>query len=211
MSEALLENRDYTVIVAKTATNLQMAPPAFEARWADAQTAMMMLAEACEAFDPDGITIYMSSNQGTQGYFNHYKNVASAQIESIFAENYPPEALNLLDGLKAALDDYFTRKAAGQTKPNGAMILVLIDGEPRDRMEVVKTIVKAAEQIDRDEELGIGFLQVGDDLIARGFLTSLDHDLQSFANAKFDIVHTRLLDAIEPTCLTKFLTDIIRC
>lgn len=211
MSEALLENRDYTVIVAKTASNLRMAPPAFEARWADARIAMTRLAQTCESFDPDGITIYMSCNDAAQGAFHHYKNVSSAQIEAIFAENYPPEELSLLTGLQAALDDYFTRKAAKQTKANGALILVLIDGEPRDRMEVVKTIVQASEQMDVDEELAIGFLQVGDDLIARGFLTSLDHDLQTFAKAKFDIVHTRLLETIEPACLTNFLIDIIRC
>lgn len=211
MSEALLENRDYTVIVAKTATHLRMAPPYFEERWADARIAITTLAKACEAFDPDGITVYISSNSSAQGAFNEYKHVSSTQIDAIFAENYPPDELNLLDGLQTALNDYFIRKTAKQTKPNGAIVLVLIDGEPRDRMGIVRTIVRAAEQIDRDEELGIGFLQVGDDLIARGFLTSLDDDLQSFAKAKFDIVHTRLLDTIEPTSLTDFLSDIIRC
>lgn len=33
-------------------------------------------------------------------------------------------------GLQLALDDYFTRKAAKLNKQNGAIIIVLIDGEP---------------------------------------------------------------------------------
>lgn len=210
MSDELLRNRDYTVIVAKTAAGVGVAPPNFEERWATAHDAIVGLAQTCERFDPDGITIYISSKDHTDGCFKQYKQVSSEQISVIFDENYPPEELNLLDGLQVALNDYFASKAANQTKPNGAIIVVLIDGEPRDRMNIVKTIVKATEQIETDEELGIGFAQVGDDLIAKGFLTALDEDLRSQANAKFDIVHTRALDTTEPTCLTHFLTDIIR-
>ncbi|MDX2239396.1 MAG: hypothetical protein NW224_01820 [Leptolyngbyaceae cyanobacterium bins.302] len=210
MSDALLENRDYTVIVAKTTGSLGMAPPNFEQRWVDARTAIVALAQACNQFDPDGITVYISSKSSPTGSFQQYKQVHPDQVAQIFEDNYPPDELNLLEGLNLALDDYFTRKAADQTKSNGAIIIVLVDGEPRDRLSVVKTIVEASQRIDRDEELGIGFAQVGDDLIARGFLNALDQDLRSQAGAKFDIVHTRVLDTIEPECLTNLLTDILQ-
>ena len=210
MADVILENRDYTVIVAKSAGSLGMPPPHFEQRWADARTAIMALVQACEQFDPDGITIYISSQQCPTGAFAQYKQVTSNQVDQIFAENYPPASLNLLDGLQLALDDYFARKGAQQTKPNGAMIIVLVDGEPGDRASVVKAIAQATEQLETDEELGIGLVQVGNDLIARGFFKALDEDLRSQAGAKFDIVHTRVLETIEPSCLTNFLTDIIR-
>lgn len=210
MADVILKDRDYTVIIAKTAGSLVTAPPHFEQRWTDARAAIVALAQTCEQLDPDGITIYISSKHSTAGAFEQHKQVTPTQVETIFEQNYPPETLSLLDGLKLALDDYFTRKAAQQTKPNGAIIIVLVDGEPSDRASVVKAIVQATEQIDVDEELGIGFVQVGDDLIARGFLNALDQDLRSQAGAKFDIVHTRVLDAIAPTALTDFLTDIIR-
>jgi hypothetical protein len=210
MSNALLENRDYTVIIAKTNTRMNMAPPHFEQRWTDARAAIVALAQACNQFDPDGITVYISSQLSTSGSFQQYKHVLPDQVKTIFEENYPPDVLNLLEPLELALEDYFTRKATNQTKANGSIIIVLVDGEPPNRLEVVKTIVQAANRIDRDEELGIGFVQVGDDLIARGFLNTLDQDLRSQAGAKFDIVHTRVLETIEPKCLTNFLTDIIR-
>lgn len=209
-SNALLENRDYTVIIAKTIGSMGVAPPYFEKRWTDACTAIVALAEICAQFDPDGITIYISSKSNQSGSFQQYQHVLPSQVSKIFTDNIPPEHLNLVEALKLALDSYFARKELKQTKSNGTMIIVLIDREPLDRLSMVKVIVQAAQQIERDEELGIGFLQVGDDLITRGFLNALDQDLRSQAGAKFDIVHTRVLDTIQPDSLTNFLTDIIR-
>ncbi len=209
MSEALLENRDYTVIIAKTAPSVAMTPPGFADRWQAAHNAIVALAKTCEAYDPDGINIYISSQNHPEGAFKPYTQVKSGQIGEIFGENYPPESLNLLDGLQSALDDYFTRKDKNQTKPNGEIIIVLIDGEPSDRMAIVKAIVEAAGKLERDQELGIGFAQIGDDIIARGFLEALDENLRSTAGAKFDIVNTRVLEEIQPGCLTDFLSDII--
>lgn len=209
MSEPLLENRDYTVIVAKTAPSVTLTPPGFDDRWKLAHKAVVALAKACEEHDPDGITIYMSSTDSAPGAFKQYRQVTPDKLETIFDENYPPHGLNLLEGLHTALDDYFARKLAGRAKPNGAIVIVLIDGEPQDRMAIVKTIVDASAKLEHPQELGIGFAQVGDDIIARGFLAALDHDLRSTAGAKFDIVKTRVLDEIGTHCLTEFLMDVI--
>ncbi|MEM9164361.1 MAG: hypothetical protein AAGC54_15000, partial [Cyanobacteria bacterium P01_F01_bin.4] len=122
--------------------------------------------------------------------------------------NYPPTSLYLKPVLQDALDGYFARKAVGQSKPNGEIILVLLDGEPCDRANIAKLIMQASHQLDRDEELGIGFVQIGDDFIARGFLTALDDNLQEFG-AKFDIVDTKALENIQPDSLLDFLKDVI--
>jgi hypothetical protein len=63
-------------------------------------------------------------------------------------------------------------------------------------------------QLDTDEELGIGFVQIGEDMIARGYLTALDNHLEE-AGAKFDIVDTKLLNAIKPDSLTEFLLGVL--
>lgn len=208
MSEPLLKNRDYTIIVAKIAPTDAPPPPGCEQRWAAAHREIVALAKQCEVLDPDGITIYLSCR--SQGGFVQYKHVVSQQIQQIFSNHYPPDELSLLEGLQTALDDYFARKAAGQTKANGEMILVLIDGEPKDRMAIVQTIVRATQCMEQDEELGIGFAQIGDDVIARGFLNALDTDLHASAGAKFDIVNTRVLKEVDSNCLTEFLLDVIR-
>jgi len=210
MFEQLLEKRDYTVIVAKTAIGLAQPSPGSASRWEAAHTAILALAQACQALDPDGITLYISSADAAPNPFKCYRQVTSDKLQQIFSDHYPPDTLNLLDGLQAAMDDYFVRKAAGQTKPNGEIMVVLIDGEPSDRMAIVRAIVHTTQKMDRDQELGIGFAQIGDDSIARGFLEALDHDLRSTAGAKFDIVHTRVLDEISTACLTDFLAHIIQ-
>ena len=207
MSEVLLQNRDYTIVVAKTAASLLKIPPGYEQRWLAAHDAIVSLAQQCEVFDPDGITIYVSCRDEAD-LFRRYKQVLSSQVTAIFDAHYPPETLNLLNVLQSALDDYFARKTAGQTKPNGEMILVLIDGEPPDRMAIAKLIIHMTEKLDQDHELGIGFLQLGDDFIARGFLNALDENLKS-AGAKFDIVHTQTFTEVKPDSLTRFLLDVL--
>ncbi len=207
MSDTLLRDRDYSIIVAKTAPSVASTPPGYANRWAAAHAAILQLAQLCETFDPDGIALYISCRDAVKG-FQSYQNLLPEHLEQVLERHFPPDNLNLLDGLTMVLDRYFAQKAAQTTKPNGAMILVLIDGEPKDRMAIARLLVHATEKLDRDSELGIGFVQLGDDLIARGFLNALDENLQT-AGAKFDIVHTTVIDNIQPQCLVEFLHDVI--
>lgn len=209
MPDALLQNRDYTVIFAKTAVESEVPPPGYEQRWSDAQTSILNLLKACEAFDPDGITLYLACEAAEMDCdFKWYEHVTSGQLSEFLSTNIPPRVVNLKRVLRSALDDYFARKQKGRTKANGEIILVILDGEPQDRMAIAKDIVDATHQIDTNEELGIGLVQVGDDPIARGFFRVLD-DYLNEAGAKFDIVTTEVLDTIPPDALTKFLTETL--
>ena len=209
MDTTLLQNRDYTLIIAKTTLNEANKPPGFAKRWDAAQDAIVALAQACEAYDPDGVTLYVSCAAPEESCeFKKYEHVTSSRLVQTIQENLPPRHVNLREVLQLSLGDYFARKAAGETKVNGEMIIVLLDGEPSDRMAVAKVIKDATHQMDVDEELGIGFVQIGEDLLARGFLTALDEHLQS-VGAKFDIVNTKLLDTISPDSLTEFLLSTL--
>lgn len=209
MNTTLLQNRDYTIIVARTATEAGSKPPGFAERWTSAQDAVLALVRRCEEFDPDGVTVYVAQNCPQDiCKFQKHSHVASTNLAQVIQDNYPPHRVNLQATLQAALDDYFDRKAAGRTKKNGEMIVVLLDGEPIDRMAVSRVIKEATHKLDADQELGIGFVQIGEDLLAKGFLTALDENLKG-AGAKFDIVHTKLLDQIEPASLTDFLLSIL--
>ena len=209
-TDVLLKDRDYTLIIAKTATEQPIRPPGFAERWEKAHAAVLALALTCETFDPDGITLYVSCRDEDETcIFRHYNHVTSTQLIEIIEENYPPAQLNLDWVLKTAIDRYFQRQAIGKTKANGEMILVLLDGEPNDRLTITKTIVEATHKMERDKELAIGLVQVGEDYLARGFFQALDENLQS-AGARFDIVYTQVLDTIEPNCLTEFLLHVIQ-
>lgn len=198
-----MENRDFTLIIDKSGSMSTPDQPGGMSRWQAAQESTLALARKCEQFDPDGITVYLFS-----GRFKRYDNVTSDKVSQIFTENDPSGTTDLAGVLKDATDSYFQNKAAGQTKEKGETILVITDGEPNDRKAVMKVIIEASRQMERDEELAITLIQVGNDATATRFLKALDDELQG-AGAKFDIVDTVTLDDMENFTLTEVLLNAI--
>ncbi|MBW4446873.1 MAG: VWA domain-containing protein [Spirirestis rafaelensis WJT71-NPBG6] len=199
----MLDNRDYTLIIDKSGSMATPDQKGSKTRWATAQESTFALASKCEQFDPDGITLYVFS-----GRFKRYENVTASKVTQIFQENDPSGTTDLASVLKDALDNYFQRKSSGQTKANGETILVITDGEPDDRKAVMKVIIEASRQMDRDEELAISFIQVGKDAQATRFLKVLDDELQS-AGAKFDICDTITMEDMEDMSLSEVLLNAI--
>lgn len=199
----MMSDRDYTLIIDKSGSMSTPDQAGGRSRWDIAQESTLALARKCEQFDPDGITIYVFS-----GRFKRYDDVTSAKVAQIFQENDPAGTTNLAGVLQDALNNYFKRKAAGKTKPNGETILVITDGEPDDRKAVFEVIIHATRQMDRDEELAISIVQVGSDPQATKFLKALDDQLQS-VGAKFDICDTVTLDDLEEMSLADVLMNAI--
>ncbi|WP_414578997.1 vWA domain-containing protein [Anabaena sp. CCY 9402-a] len=199
----MMSDRDYTLIIDKSGSMSTPDQVGGRSRWEIAQESTIALARKCEQFDPDGITVYVFS-----GRFKRYENVTTAKVAQVFLENDPAGTTNLAGVLQDALNNYFQRKASGQTKPNGETILVITDGEPDDRKAVFEVIINATRQMDRDEELGISMIQVGSDAQATKFLKALDDQLQG-VGAKFDICDTITLDDLEDMSLADVLMNAI--
>lgn len=199
----MLGNRDYTLIIDKSGSMSTPDQVGGKSRWLAAQESTLALARKCEQFDPDGITVYLFS-----GRFKRFDNVTATKVEQIFQENDPSGTTDLAGVLKSATDDYFARKAKGETKADGEIILVITDGEPDDRKAVMKVIIEASRKMERDEELSISLIQVGSDSSATRFLKALDDELQG-AGAKFDIVDTITLEDMEGFTLTEVLMNAI--
>jgi vWA found in TerF C terminus len=199
----MLENRDYTLIIDKSGSMATKDKPGGSSRWQIMQESTLALASKCEEFDPDGITIYLFS-----GKFKRYDNVTAARVGTIFQENDPSGRTDLAAVLADAVNNYFQRKATGQTPANGEIILVVTDGEPDDRKAVMQVILDASQKLDRDEELAISFIQVGMDEAATKFLKILDDDLGR-AGAKFDIVDTMTMNDMEDLTLKEVLLNAI--
>ncbi len=199
----MMSDRDYTLIIDKSGSMSTPDQAGGRSRWEIAQESTLALARKCEQFDPDGITVYVFS-----GRFKRYENVTSAKVAQIFQENDPAGTTNLASVLQDAINNYFKRKTAGTSQPNGETILVITDGEPDDRKAVFEVIISATRQMDRDEELGISMIQVGSDAQATKFLKALDDQLQS-VGAKFDICDTVTLDDLEEMSLADVLMAAI--
>ena len=198
-----MKDRDYTLIIDKSGSMSTPDQAGGRSRWDAAEESTLALARKCEQFDPDGITVYLFSSR-----HRRYENVTSATVAQIFQENDPAGTTNLAGVLQDATAQYFQRKAAGQTKPNGETILVVTDGEPDDRKAVMKVIIEVSQQMERDEELAISMIQVGSDAGATRFLKALDDELQG-VGAKFDIVDTVTLDDMADMSLSEVLVNAI--
>ncbi|WP_414564532.1 MULTISPECIES: vWA domain-containing protein [unclassified Anabaena] len=199
----MMSDRDYTLIIDKSGSMSTPDQVGGRSRWEIAQESTLALARKCEQFDPDGITVYVFS-----GRFKRYDDVTSAKVAQIFLENDPSGTTNLASVLQDAFNNYFQRKSAGQTKPNGETILVITDGEPDDRRAVFEVVIQATRQMDRDEELAVSLIQVGSDSQATKFLKALDDQLQG-VGAKFDICDTVTLDDLEDMSLADVLMNAI--
>jgi hypothetical protein len=201
-TESIVTNRDYTLIIDKSGS-LTTDDGTGKTRWEIAQESTIALAEKCDEIDPDGITIYLYS-----GRFRRYDNVTADKIREIYAQNEPMGKSDLKSVLQDALGNYFQRKAQGESKPNGETMLIITDGVPDEPKEIIRLIIDATHKIDRDEELGISFIQIGKDKKATEYFQALD-DLLQKAGAKFDIVDTITIDDMEEMSLTQVLLNAL--
>ncbi|MBL1209451.1 VWA domain-containing protein [Geminocystis sp. GBBB08] len=201
-TESIVTDRDYTVIIDKS-SSLNTDDGKGKTRWEIAQESTIALAQKCDEIDSDGITIYLYS-----GRFRRYDNVTADKVSEIYAQNEPMGKSNLKSVLQDALNNYFQRKAEGKAKANGETLLIITDGIPDEPKEIIRLIIDATQKIDRDEELGISFIQIGKDKKATEYFKALD-DLLEEAGAKYDIVDTITIDEMEKIGLTQVLLNAV--
>jgi hypothetical protein len=156
------------------------------------------IASQAAQFDSDGIDII------TFG--------AGATIQTGVTPDRIPEIF------KRGADQYRTdthelvRLAAARQKEThkNTVCIVFTDGDATDRKATAQNIVNATKQMQADEELTFGFVQVGDDPNAGEFLRVLDDELKDMG-AKFDIVDTITSDEASKMgvaeLLAKFVAD----
>jgi hypothetical protein len=204
---AILQNRDYTVIIARSPGDNQPTSPEFKRAWEQARPGLLALYRQCAELDPDCLTLYNAA-VFNGSVVNPVSCSSEAEMIALLDSYDRHQAIALEETVKLALDDYFTRKANGQTKPNGEIILVILDREPQNRIKLIKLLVEATQKMETQEELGITFIQVGDDVLTRGFLKSLDDDLAT-AGARLDIADTKSIDELDSGSLTDVLMGAI--
>ncbi|CBN56510.1 MULTISPECIES: hypothetical protein [Kamptonema] len=203
----LLNDRDYIIIIARSAASREQNHPLYE-HWLAAQASLIDLAKKCQELDSDGLTVYEASTPLWK-----YENTDVKRLAEILQrQNTTPDPANLIkislqEALSDALNDYFKRKASPKAK-KGAIIVVVIDEKQEDGKLVAETIINTANKIAKDEEIGISFIQIGEDVETREFLTYLDNNLQQ-VGAKFDIVDTKFWQEIKRSSIVQFLIGAI--
>jgi uncharacterized protein YegL len=147
-------------------------------RWQAAEEFTVGLIGTLAQLDKDGVDVITFG-----GGIKHYPNVADAStVSNIFKEQQPMGGTPTAEALTKALE--LANGDGG--KPD--LITIVTDGEPNDKEAVKKLIIQASNALEKDEDLTILFLQVGDNVQAREWLASLDDNL---TEAKFDIVDAK--------------------
>jgi len=199
--KAILADRDYTLIIDKSGS-MSIPDVKGRSRWTVMQEATLALARRLDQEDKDGITLYVFSTT-----FQRYDNVNAATLQHIFESHEPNGRTELGDVLQDALNNYFERRERNSTKRYGETFFVVTDGVPDDKEAVRKAIVDASKLVNNKEEIGISFIQVGQDQEARAYLKELDDDLKE---ANVDIVDTKLMDTeMDRMTLTQVLIDAL--
>ncbi len=148
------------------------------------------LAAELEKFDDDGITVVRFA-----GKVRLYDGVTHAKVDQIFAEFRPMGSTATDEALRIVIDKFHEkRQQKGDVKP--CCIIVFTDGEPDNPVGVAQVIVDATKKISSRTELGILFVQVGNDPSATTYLEKLNNHLTE-AGAAFDIVAVTRLDDLE--------------
>lgn len=145
------------------------------------------VAEELLPFDSDGITVVRFA--GSVDLADGCKG--SAAIEKIFQEYRPMGSTDT----HGALSEVFKKFPPGSTK-KPLCVVVFTDGAPDNPAAVAQLIVDTTKKIKSRNEVGILFVQVGDDAEATEYLAKLDNQLTS-AGAAHDIVAVTRIERLE--------------
>lgn len=180
--------RDYVVLIDQSGSMAESVGKSGVTRWKAVEEYAVAVARECEKLDADGIVVYTFNKN-----FSRYESVTADKVADIFHSSSPMGGTDFVP----VLTDVFNRHFAGK-KPS--TVIIFTDGEPSDgavgQKAVASLLVNTANKLESDSELGITFIQVGDDRGAKDFLKKLDDDLQG-AGAKFDIVDAKTCDDLE--------------
>jgi hypothetical protein len=161
-------------------------------RWEEAKAALATLAELAGQYDTDGIDIHFL-NRGVVG-----RNMKGAnEIRTLFAGVHPRGATPIASKLEELLGEYLAiveplhANPAELKKIRPVNYLIITDGYPTDDPESV--IVQVAKRLDEKylpiTQVGIQFVQIGDDRSATRYLQELDDGLSKRHKIR-DIVDT---------------------
>ncbi len=199
MTNEELKKYDFVLLLDKSGSMGTKDMPGGKSRWDAAKEATLALARKCAEFDADGITVVPFA-----GGFKEYENVTGGEdkVNQIFKENEPNGSTDTAKVLEATFNKYFASKA----KP--IIVICVTDGEPNDANAVKNVIIAATKKMDRDEEIGVQFIQIGSDPGATAFLKDLDDGLVA-KGAKFDIVDTKTTDEMENLTIVDVLLSAL--
>jgi hypothetical protein len=199
LTEEQLKTYDIILLIDKS-SSMTTADVKGRERWDAIKEQTAAWAREAHKWDQDGITVGFFNNK-----FSVHENVTPAKVDDIFKEHKPSNSTETHEVIEHVLNAYLNSRK----KP--ILVFVVTDGASSDNKKLATVIAKATHKMTKDEEIGIQFVQIGQDPDAAAMLKFLDDELMAKFGAKFDIVDTTTFEeAIEMPFLelcSKTLTD----
>ncbi|GAB1523707.1 VWA domain-containing protein [Rhizoctonia solani] len=147
-------------------------------RWNEASTALAGVAGIASQYDPDGIDIYFLNSQAGGPHMQ-----TPGEVTKLFQDVQPWGPTPTGRRLDMLLTDYINKidyaRSTGGVYPKPVNFIVITDGVPTDDPREV--IIRAARRLDANNvllsQVGIQFIQVGDDSGASRALKEMDDKL----------------------------------
>merc|ERR1719232_192733 len=173
---------------AKPAPGDPSGPPT---RWEKAIFAMNGIVSRVSHIDPDGIDVVCFPGSGGEGgmAYDIYRNVKDTDgLEAMVTATKPRGDCRMGRAMDVVLREAFDRGFAERP----CSVLVLTAGRPSDHEALTQSLADAAKRVEKDSDLTITFVQVGDDEWAESYLRHLDTELitTSASGEEIDIVDT---------------------
>jgi len=207
---AILKNRDIVVVLddSYSMTIIDSNKPGGRSRWQQALDAFAILVAKAVDYDTDGINIVFMNNGKANMRVKTLQDLETlwSRIEAPVQDDPTPTG-QILDDLLSAYKaravppqtSNRSRTKVPETRPKKLMIVVVTDGIATDAPE--DPIIDAAKFFQKHgfplDQLGIQFVQVGEDKAATKWLQELDTGLRSkMGEDGRDIVDTIRSDGI---------------
>ncbi|TIB38804.1 hypothetical protein E3P86_01436 [Wallemia ichthyophaga] len=165
--------------------------------WKQALSALAGLLEIATKYDPDGVDVLFLNNPAVA---NNVTNVNTLHnlFHSVQPSGSTPTGTRLEDILLKYLNDYENSNGTVRVRPLN--VVVVTDGTAEDDVESV--ILTAARRLDRLNaplsQVGIQFIQIGDDPSATVWLHELDDEIHKIGGGCRDLVDTTpVVDVID--------------
>jgi len=160
--------------------------------WDETRDALIGVVETAVKYDDDGVDM---------SFFNspvRVDNIRSAQaVRDVFRRVEPRRSTPTAKALRAVLEPYMAKleasKTSGGPKPKPLNLICLTDGAPDREQDPEPVIVDIAKRLDAGRfplfQVGLQFIQIGDDDEAGSALQRLDDDLKTVHGIR-DMVDT---------------------
>lgn len=214
MTDKDLSLYDYAIVVDRSGSMGTKDCPGGISRWAQAKDWAKSIAQKAGQYDSDGIDVVFFDDSLVT-----YEGVTASKVDELFRKLGPSGSTDTAKAINYVLQGYFNRRNGVSSKKglfggmfskpekkdpfakNNAKPLIIIcitDGTPNSQSELRSVIIDATKKIDSDQEIGITFIQVGNDNGARKFLKELDDNL---TGAKYDIVDCKDYEEMSNTSI----------